>query len=132
MYNENSFLNYITGLKIRRIFFMIIFSIIGAIIGIFLSDFIINVLLFESWFRIVIIAISTLIFFAISLILTINTTRDIQEGYWKIALLRKLTVISKKLDALENVSPEARNEFLSEVKSVLEESMYDDTNSNDE
>lgn len=125
MYNENSFLNYITGLKIRRVFFMIVFSIIGAVIGVFLSDFIINILLFDSWFRIIIIAISTLLFFAISLILTINTTRDIQEGYWKIALLRKLTVISKKLDALENVSPEARNEFLSEVKSVLEENMYE-------
>ena len=125
MYNENSFLNYITGLKIRRVFFMIVFSIIGAVIGIFLSDFIINILLFDSWFRIVIIAISTLLFFAISLILTINTTRDIQEGYWKIALLRKLTVISKKLDTLENVSPEARNEFLSEVKSVLEENLYE-------
>lgn len=103
MYNENSFNNYIFWIKVKRIFFMLIFSILGAIVGFFISDYIINVLLFDSVFRIIIIAISTLLFFAISLLITANTGKEVQDGYWKIAVLRKLTVISKKLDNLEKL-----------------------------
>lgn len=120
MYNENSFLNYISGLKVRRVFFMVVFSIIGALVGVLLSDFIVDVLMFGTFFRIVIIVISTLLFFAISLLLTINTAKDIQEGYWKVALLRKLTVISKKLDSLENLNIDSlKSEFTDLVSEEL-------------
>ena len=120
MYNENSFLSYISGLKVRRVFFMVVFSIIGALVGVLLSDFIVDVLMFGAFFRIVIIVISTLLFFAISLLLTINTAKDIQEGYWKVALLRKLTVISKKLDSLENLNTDSlKSEFAELVSEEL-------------
>lgn len=120
MYNENSFLNYISGLKVRRVFFMVVFSIIGALVGVLLSDFIVDVLMFGTFFRIVIIVISTLLFFAMSLLLTINTAKDIQEGYWKVALLRKLTVISKKLDSLENLNIDSlKSEFTDLVSEEL-------------
>ena len=120
MYNENSFLSYISGLKVRRVFFMVVFSIIGALVGVLLSDFIVDVLMFGAFFRIVIIVISTLLFFAISLLLTINTAKDIQEGYWKVALLRKLTVISKKLDSLENLNSDSlKSEFAELVSEEL-------------
>lgn len=102
MYSENSFKNYIFWLKVRRIFFMVIFSIVGALVGIALSEFLINILLFDTFFRIVTITISTLLFFSISWLITATTGKEIQEGYWKIAVLRKLTVISKKLDVLED------------------------------
>ena len=103
MYNENSFNNYIFWIKVKRIFFMLVFSIVGATIGFFISDYVINILLFDTIFRIIIIAISTLLFFAISLLITANTGKEVQDGYWKIAVLRKLTVISKKLDNLEKL-----------------------------
>lgn len=120
MYNENSFLSYISGLKVRRVFFMVVFSIIGALVGVLLSDFIVDILMFGAFFRIVIIVISTLLFFAISLLLTINTAKDIQEGYWKVALLRKLTVISKKLDSLENLNTDSlKSEFAELVSEEL-------------
>lgn len=121
MYNENSFLSYISGLKVRRVFFMIVFSIIGALVGVLLSDFIVDVLMFGAFFRILIIVISTLLFFAMSLLFTINTAKDIQEGYWKVALLRKLTVISKKLDSLDSLNINSlKSEFTELVEEELE------------
>lgn len=103
MYSENSFKNYIFWIKVKRAFLMLIFSIVGALIGVALSELIVNILLFDQSFRVVITAASTLLFFGISLLITANTGKEVQDGYWKIAVLRKLTVISKKLDALENL-----------------------------
>lgn len=57
-----------------------------------------------------IVIVSTLIFFAFSLLLTANTGKEVQDGYWKIAVLRKLTVIQKDL--------EFNNELLSHGKKV--------------
>lgn len=111
MYNEDSFKNYIFWIKVKRVFLMILFSIIGTLIGIAISEYFVNILLFEAMFRVIIITISTLLFFAISLLLTANTGKEIQEGYWKIAVLRKLTVISKKLDALENLDLKEGKDF---------------------
>ena len=99
MYNEKSFQNYIFWTKVRRIFLILLFSIIGCLIGIFISD-IINTITINDSYRPIIISILTLMFFAISLLLTIGTAREVQDGYWKMAVLRKLTVMSKKLDSL--------------------------------
>jgi predicted membrane protein len=106
MYDENTFKNYIFWLKVKRVFFMLAFSIIGAIIGIAISELIVNILTFSTSLRYIIIAASTLLFFAISLLVTAGTGKEVQEGYWKIAVLRKLTVISKKLDNIQIISTE--------------------------
>lgn len=117
MYNENSFNNYIFWLKVRRAFLLILFSIIGCILGTILSEFFIEVLMLNESSKYLIITVSTLIFFSISLLLTINTSREIQDGYWKMAVLRKLTVISKKLD---NLSPSDVEELNSATHSLSE------------
>ena len=104
MYNEDSYSKHLTWLKVKRTILMILFSIIGCIIGVFLSAFIIEVLMCDVIFRPIIITISTLLFFFISLVSTSNTSREVQDGYWKVAVLRKLTLISKKLDALDYLS----------------------------
>jgi hypothetical protein len=49
---------------------------------------------YNTW----IVIISTLIFFAMSLLITAGTGKQVQDGYWKIAVLRKLTVIQKNLE----------------------------------
>lgn len=117
MYNENSFKNYIFWIKVKRIFFMIVFSIVGCIIGIIASDYVVNILNFDSMFRTLIVGISTLLFFSISLLITSNTGKEVQDGYWKIAVLRKLTVISKKLDNLDvkPALPQAFNRMIKET-----------------
>ena len=103
------------------------FSAIGALIGIVLSDLLINVLTFNNINKPVIIVLSTLVFFSLSLLATTGTEKNIQDGYWKIAVLRKLTVISKKLDNLPNAEEHKKTEnqysFLKEkAKSVLDTS----------
>lgn len=103
MYDENSFKDHLFWIKIKRIFLMVVFSIVGCILGIIISSFVVDVLLFSSVFRFIIVALYTLLFFAISLLTTSNTGKEIQDGYWKIATLRKLTLISKKLDYLEKL-----------------------------
>lgn len=133
MYDETTFQNYIFWLKVKRIFLMIVFSIIGAFIGILLSQLLIDLLLIVSAsYRVIIISASTLIFFGISLLMTINTSKDIQEGYWRIAVLRKLTVISKKLDILQepNSSQKAKviNQVSKEIKEEISEVVEKETN----
>lgn len=104
MYDESTFQNYIFWLKIKRVFLIILLTVVGAVVGVVLSQFLVDILLVvNSMFKAIIIIVSTLLFFGIGLIITANVGRDVQEGYWKMAVLRKLTVISKKLDALENL-----------------------------
>ena len=108
---------------------MILFAILGAFVGIFLSQFLIDVLLLlEQSFKIVIITFSTLLFFTLSLLLTAGTGKEVQEGYWKMAVLRKLTVISKKLDNLENLE-KANPEQKTDSKEVVKEDLIENTES---
>lgn len=124
MYDENSFQNYIFWLKVKRVFLMIFFSILGAVVGIILNVLLIDGFsLLDAFFKPVIIAVSTLLFFGISLLLTANVGRDVQEGYWKMAVLRKLTVISKKLDALENLDGVENLNRTPQVANINEESV---------
>lgn len=103
MYNEDSYTRHLNLLKAKRIFSMVLFSIIGCIIGVIFSSFVVTVLMYDAIFRPIIIAVSTLLFFFISLFITGNTSKEIEDGYWKVAVLRKLTLISKKLDNLDNL-----------------------------
>ena len=112
MYSEKTFKNYIFWIQVKRFFIMGLLTIIGAVIGICIGKVIegtMNVSMYNS----VIIIASTLIFFAISLLLTSGTGKEVQDGYWKIAVLRKLTVIQKEL--------ETNNELLNKRKSTPKE-----------
>ena len=131
MYDENTFKNYIFWIKVKRVFFMVVFSIIGAAIGVALSELIVNILRFDTYLRPVIITISTLLFFAISLLVTAGTGKEVQDGYWKIAVLRKLTVISKKLDNVQISSTNSKSvsteNLSSTIHKVITDSLEDDT-----
>ena len=125
MYDENTFKNYIFWIKVKRVFFMIVFSIIGAALGVALSELVVNILRFDTYLKPVIITISTLLFFAISLLVTAGTAKEVQDGYWKIAVLRKLTVISKKLDNVQistNSKPVSTEKLSSTIHKVITES----------
>ena len=131
MYDENTFKNYIFWLKVKRVFFMIVFSVLGAFVGVAISELIVNILKFEVYLRPTIITISTLLFFAISLLVTAGTGKEVQDGYWKIAVLRKLTVISKKLDnvqitPLSNNSSARSEEISAEIHKAITDSLEED------
>ncbi len=112
MYDEDSYRNQIFWIKTKRVFLIILFSIIGCTLGVLIAAYLVDVLLFNLS-KSIIITVFTLIFLAISLLLTANTGKTIQDGYWRIAVLRKLTLISKKLDILENLD---KLNYLDEIK----------------
>ena len=101
MYDENSMKSHIFWIKFRRAFLLLVLTIIGTAIGVIISDYIVNILMFNSNFRIIIVSASATIFLSVALLLTANTGKEIEDGYWKIAVYKKLAIISKKLDNLE-------------------------------
>ena len=102
MYDENSMKSHIFWLKFRRVFLLIFFTIIGTSLGVVISDYIVNILLFPSFLRIIIVVVSSVLFLAFALLITANTGKEVQDGYWKIAVYKKLVIISKKLDNLDS------------------------------
>ena len=123
MYDEDSFSKHIFWMKFRRVFLLRFFSIIGCIIGIILSSYLIELLFLPQNIRIPIIAGATLIFFFITLFSTYKINKDIQDGYWKMAVLRKLTLISKKLDALDNLKKLENLDYLKTLDSSVSETL---------
>ena len=102
MYNEKAFKNHIFWMKVKRVFLILVFTVVGAFVGKLVSDLVINVFEFET---------------SIALLLTAGTGKAIQDAYWKMALLRKVIVISKKLD---NVSIVANDELDEMIDSLNE------------
>ena len=114
MYNEKHFKNHILFIQIKRVFFMLIFSIIGCLIGVLSSSYIVDILLFDWNLKPLIIACSTILFFIISILITSNSSRYIQDCLWKIETLHTLNNLSDKLDsikALESSSKDVSNYF---------------------
>lgn len=98
MYSEKTFKNYIFWIQVKRVVLIILFSCIGAALGVLISE------LYESitrsnTFNVLIIVVSTILMFLFSLLLTMGTGKEVQDGYWKIAVLRKLTTIQKLIEA---------------------------------
>lgn len=129
MYSEKTFKNYIFWIQVKRVVLIILLSIIGAGIGIAIGAFLKGTFQIDSYNNAIII-FSTLFFFLLSLLITAGTGKEVQDGYWKIAVLRKLTVIQKLLESEtelvkkdDNMKIEAmkkfRNEILTEENSEL-------------
>ena len=129
MYSEKSFKNYIFWVQVKRVFIIIILSCIGAALGVLIGK-ILESTVKVTTFNNVIIAVSTIIFFLISLLLTVGTGRQVQDGYWKIAVLRKLTVIQKNLELnnelLKNGDKLIKNNFNQTIHEVDDEDEIND------
>lgn len=133
MYSEKSFKNYIFWVQVKRVVLIIILSCIGAAIGVLIGKILESTIQLTS-FNNAIIAVSTIIFFLLSLLLTVGTGEKVQDGYWKIAVLRKLTVIQKNLELnnqllknqlLKNTDKSIRNN-LSSITNDIEETEFED------
>ena len=97
MYSEKTFKNYIFWIQVKRVVLIILLSCIGAGIGVGIGAILkgtVNV----STYNTLIIIVSTILFFLLSLVITSGTGKEVQDGYWKIAVLRKLTAIQKTLE----------------------------------
>lgn len=121
MYNEKSFKNHIFWLKVKRVFLILVFACAGALAGMLVSDLVVNVLFLDIIYRTPIVIVSTLLMIALALLLTAGTGRAVQDAYWKMALLRKVIVISKKLDNVSIVANDELDEMI-DTLNELEES----------
>ena len=122
MYSEKYFKKHILWIRIKRLFFMLTFSIIGCIIGVISSSYIVDILLFDWNLKPLLIAGFTIIFFFISLLISSNSSRYVQDCEWKIETLRTLNNLSNKLDSLKGLeehTPEELSNYISEVKKGL-------------
>lgn len=132
MYDENSMKSHIFWIKFRRVFLLLILTIIGTALGVVISDYIVNILLFPSTLRIIIVVSSAVLFLSIALLLTANTGKEIEDGYWKIAVYKKLAIISKKLDNLEpndsNKNTSKHDSKNSNVSSINKETQTSEEN----
>lgn len=129
MYNEKDFKNHIKHLKARRILYMLIFSILGSALGVLISEYIVDILLLNPILRIIIITISTLLFFWLSTLLTSNTEKDVQDAYWKLEVMKNLNSICEKLDnpvEFKKLTSVLEGETISELEPT-EESKIEET-----
>lgn len=115
MYSEKTFKNYIFWLQVRRVVLIILFSCIGAGLGIGIGALLKGTLQVSAYNNIIIIVL-TITFFLISVLVTTGTGKEIQDGYWKIAVLRKLTAIQKTLEASNELIENEETSRLEELK----------------
>ncbi len=122
MFKESSYKHLLFWLKVKRIFFIIFFTLVGSILGGVLSSYLVDVLMFYDISKNNIVLIFALVFFTFAIFFTTSISQAIQEGYWKIATLRKLTLMSKKRDSLQKIeqmlTPEIANDIKEAVKDI--------------
>lgn len=116
MYDENSMKSHIFWIKFKRVFCIIFFTAIGSALGAVISSYVVDVLLFPKFWSPIIVVISSLLFLAIANLMTANTGKEVQDSYWKIAVYKKLAIISKKLDNLEKLE---KLENLEKINNIL-------------
>ncbi len=107
-------------MKVKRTFLILVFSMAGALAGVLVSDVLINISLVDAMYRTPIIIAMTFLFLSVSLLLTSSTGKEIQDAYWKMALLRKVIVISKKLDNVSIVTNDELNEMIDTTVDINE------------
>ena len=124
MYSEKTYKNYIFWVQVKRVFLIIVLSCIGADLGVLIWKILERTVKVTS-FNNMIIIISTIIFFLISLLLTVGTGKQVQDGYWKIAVLRKLTVIQRNLELNNELLKNADKSIKDKVSNhhVIEETV---------
>jgi len=98
MYDEGTFKRHIIWLKIRRIIIVALFAIFGCLVGFLVSEMIVDTLNFDASLRNIIFIVTTISAFLLGILCTEGSAIAIQDSYWKMAVLRKLTLISIKLD----------------------------------
>ncbi len=122
MYNEKYFKITILFTKIRRYIFIFFFVILGLIGAYLLSEFLTEIARVERSIANIIMIATGVSIFVIGFIITSNLHFKIQEAYLEMKLLKKMNVISYKLDKLlENSGISISDEITKELQIVTSE-----------
>ena len=100
MFNEKSFKITIVFTKIRRYLFIFFFVILGLVGAYFASEVLTEIVRLPVSVANTIMIATGVIIFVVAFILTSNLNFKIQQAYLEMKLLKKMDVISYKLDKL--------------------------------
>ena len=123
MYNEKSFKITMLFTKIRRYLFIFFFVILGLVGAYVLSEFLTEIAGVERKIANIIMVVTGVSIFVIGFILTSNLQFKIQEAYLQMKILKKMNVISYKLDKLlESSGISISDEITKELQLVSSDS----------
>lgn len=119
MYNEKRFKITILLTRIRRYLFIFFFVILGLIGAYVVSEFLTEIVKMSQQIANAVMIITGISIFVIGFILTSNLEFKIQQVYLEMKILKKLNLVSFKLDKLlENSGISISDEISKELKSI--------------
>ncbi len=122
MYNEKKFKITILLTRIRRYIFIFFFVILGLIGAYVVSEFLTEIARVSREIANTVMIVTGVSVFVIGFILTSNLEFKIQEAYLEMKTLKKLNLVSFKLDKLlESSGISISDELAKELQSVNEE-----------
>ncbi len=122
MYNEKRFKITILLTRIRRYLFIFFFVILGLIGAYVISEFLTEIVKMPQQVANAVMIVTGIAIFVIGLILTSNLEFKIQQVYLEMKILKKLNLVSFKLDKLlENSDISISDEISKELKNINKE-----------
>ncbi len=122
MYNEKRFKITILLTRIRRYLFIFFFVILGLIGAYVVSEFLTEIAKLPQQVANTVMIVTGVSIFIIGFILTSNLEFKIQQVYLEMKILKKLNLVSFKLDKLlENSDISISDEISKELKNINKE-----------
>lgn len=122
MYNEKKFKITILLTRIRRYLFIFFFVILGLIGAYVVSEFLTEIVKMSQQVANAVMIVTGISIFLIGFILTSNLEFKIQQVYLEMKILKKLNLVSFKLDKLlENSDISISDEISKELKNINKE-----------
>lgn len=119
MYNEKRFKITILLTRIRRYLFIFFFVILGLIGAYVISEFLTEIVKLSQQIAYTVMIVTGVSIFFIGFILTSNLEFKIQQVYLEMKILKKLNLVSFKLDKLlENSGISISDEISKELKNI--------------
>ena len=119
MYNEKRFKITILLTRIRRYLFIFFFVILGLIGAYVISEFLTEIVKLSQQIAYTVMIVTGVSIFLIGFILTSNFEFKIQQVYLEMKILKKLNLVSFKLDKLlESSGISISDEISKELKNI--------------
>lgn len=119
MYNEKKFKMTILLTRIRRYLFIFFFVILGLIGAYVISEFLTEIVKLSQQIAYTVMIVTGVSIFLIGFILTSNLEFKIQQVYLEMKILKKLNLVSFKLDKLlESSGISISDEISKELKNI--------------
>ena len=124
MYDEKRFKRTIVLTKIRRYLFIFLFVILGLVGAYLISEFLTEIARVQQNIATAVMIVTGVAIFLIGIVLTSNLNFKIEQAYLEMKLMKKLNLVSFKLDKLlENQGISITDEISKEMQIANNELM---------